>query len=47
MIAQRGIYRDSVRSSGAQFVKSSGLRWISTEPIFVVEVHATCACEFG
>jgi hypothetical protein len=28
-IAQRGIYRDSVRSSGSQFVKSSGLRWIS------------------
>jgi hypothetical protein len=28
-IAQRGIYRDNVRSSGAQFVKSSGLRWIS------------------
>jgi hypothetical protein len=28
-IAQRGIYRDSVRSSGSHFVKSSGLRWIS------------------
>jgi hypothetical protein len=28
-IAQRGIYRDSVRSSGLHFVKSSGLRWIS------------------
>jgi hypothetical protein len=28
-IAQRGIYRDSVRSSSSQFVKSSGLRWIS------------------
>lgn len=28
-IEQRGIYRDSVRSSGSQFVKSSGLRWIS------------------
>jgi hypothetical protein len=39
-IAQRGIYRDSVRSSGSHFVKSSGLRWMSVEPIFVVEVHA-------
>ena len=29
MIAQRGIYRDSVRSSGSHFVKSSGLRWMS------------------
>lgn len=29
MIRQRGIYRDSVRSSGSHFVKSSGLRWIS------------------
>jgi len=28
-IAQRGIYRDSVRSSGSHFVKSSGLRWMS------------------
>jgi hypothetical protein len=28
-IAQRGIYRDSVRSSSSHFVKSSGLRWIS------------------
>ena len=28
-IAQRGIYRDSVRSSSSQFVKSSGLRRIS------------------
>ncbi|MDO1451638.1 transposase [Rhodocytophaga aerolata] len=28
-IEQRGIYRDSVRSSNSQFVKSSGLRWIS------------------
>lgn len=28
-IAQRGIYRDSVRSSGSHFVKSSGLRWVS------------------
>jgi hypothetical protein len=28
-IAARGIYRDSVRSSGSHFVKSSGLRWIS------------------
>jgi hypothetical protein len=29
MIAQRGIYRDCVRSSGSHFIKSSGLRWIS------------------
>lgn len=29
MIKQRGIYRDSVRSSGSHFVKSSGLRWIT------------------
>ncbi len=29
MIAQRGIYRDSVRSSGSHFVKSSGLKWMS------------------
>ncbi len=29
MIKQRGIYRDSVRSSGSHFVKSSGLRWMS------------------
>lgn len=28
-IAARGIYRDSVRSSGSHFVKSSGLRWMS------------------
>jgi hypothetical protein len=28
-IKKRGIYRDSVRSSGSHFVKSSGLRWIS------------------
>jgi hypothetical protein len=28
-IKKRGIYRDAVRSSGAHFVKSSGLRWIS------------------
>lgn len=28
-ISKRGIYRDAVRSSGAHFVKSSGLRWIS------------------
>lgn len=28
-IAQRGIYRDNVRSSGSHFVKSSGLRWVS------------------
>ena len=28
-IAQRGIYRDSVPSSGSHFVKSSGLRWMS------------------
>lgn len=40
-IEARGIYRDSVRSSGSHFVKSSGLRWMSVEPIFVVEVHAT------
>lgn len=46
-IAQRGIYRDSVRSSSSQFVKSSGLRWISVEPIFVVEVHAASICELG
>lgn len=28
-IAKRGIYRDSVRSSGSHFAKSSGLRWMS------------------
>ncbi len=28
-IAQRGIYRDSVRSSGSHFVKSSVFRWMS------------------
>ena len=28
-IQARGIYRDPVRSSGAHFVKTSGLRWIS------------------
>ena len=28
-ISARGIYRDSVRSSGSHFVKASGLRWIS------------------
>ncbi len=28
-IAKRGIYRDSVRSSGTHFVKCSGLRWMS------------------
>lgn len=28
-IAQRGIYRDAVRSSKSHFVKTSGLRWIS------------------
>jgi hypothetical protein len=28
-IKKRGIYRDAVHSSGAHFVKSSGLRWIS------------------
>jgi DDE superfamily endonuclease len=28
-ITARGIYRDSVRSSGSHFVKSSGLPWIS------------------
>jgi hypothetical protein len=33
-IAQRGIYRDSVRSSSSQFVKSSGLRWISLMLLF-------------
>lgn len=27
-IAQRGIYRDSVRSSRSHFVKTSGLRWV-------------------
>jgi hypothetical protein len=39
-ITARGIYRDSVRSSGSHFVKSSGLPWMSAEPIFVVEVNA-------
>jgi len=29
MIAARGIYRDPVRSSKEQFVKTSGLRWLS------------------
>ena len=29
MIAARGIYRDPVRSSKDQFVKTSGLRWLS------------------
>ena len=28
-IKAKGIYRDGVRSSGSQFVKASGLRWIS------------------
>lgn len=28
-IAAKGIYRDPVRSSHAQFVKASGLRWVS------------------
>jgi len=28
-IKQRGIYRDSVRSSRGHFVKASGLRWLS------------------
>ena len=28
-IQARGIYRDPVRSSGAHFVKTSGLRWMS------------------
>ena len=28
-IRARGIYRDPVRSSGAHFVKASGLRWMS------------------
>lgn len=28
-IKARGIYRDSVRSSGSHFVKSSGLRWMT------------------
>ena len=28
-ITARGIYRDSVRSSGSHFVKASGLRWIA------------------
>ncbi|AWN42284.1 transposase [Methylobacterium durans] len=28
-IAAKGIYRDPVRSSGAHFVKASGLRWMS------------------
>lgn len=28
-ISAKGIYRDSVRSSGSHFVKASGLRWIS------------------
>ena len=28
-ISKRGIYRDSVRSSRAHFVKASGLRWMS------------------
>jgi hypothetical protein len=27
-IKARGIYRDSVRSSRGQFVKTSGLRWL-------------------
>jgi hypothetical protein len=30
-ISARGIYRDSVRSSGSHFVKASGLRWISAK----------------
>lgn len=32
-IAVQGIYRDPVRSSPAQFVKTSGLRWLGTNAI--------------
>jgi hypothetical protein len=36
-IKKRGIYRDSQRSSGSHFVKSSGLRWISLMLLMPIE----------
>ena len=40
-IAARGIYRDPVRSSQSQFVKASGLRWLTLMLLVPVPFAAT------